>query len=158
MIALVDKLVRGGRGGGRGAQWSNSGGQAIITSWERCSGELRLSAMWHVTWDTSHVTCDIGHMTCDTWHVTHDIWHMTCAIWHVTHDMWHMTCDMWHMSHDMWHVTGDMWHVTCDTWRELNILSKFQVPSSYGLGVKVSWRFGQNGSVRKSVNESQRWL
>ena len=41
----------------------------------------------------------------------------------------------------MWHVTCDTWHVTCDTWREVNILSKCWVSISYGLGVKVFWRY-----------------
>ena len=41
----------------------------------------------------------------------------------------------------MWHVTHDMWHVTCDMWREVNILKKFQGPSSYGLGVMMSWKY-----------------
>ena len=31
-----------------------------------------------------------------------------------------------------WHVT-----MTCDTWREMNILSKFQLPSSYAFEVKL---------------------
>ena len=30
-----------------------------------------------------------------------------------------------------------MWHVTYETYKEVNILPKFQVPSSYGFGVKV---------------------
>ena len=51
------------------------------------------------------------------------------------------TCDMWHLTHEMWHVTCDMWHGTPDRWWEVNILSKFQVPSSYGLGVKIFWRY-----------------
>ena len=41
--------------------------------------------------------------------------------------MWHMTCDTWHMA-------CDMWHMSCDTWWGVNILSKFQLSSSYGLG------------------------
>ena len=48
---------------------------------------------------------------------------------------------VWYLTCDRWQVTNDMWHVTCDMWREVNILSKFQVPSSYGLGVKVFWRY-----------------
>ena len=48
--------------------------------------------------------------------------------------MWHMTWDLWNVTCDMWHVTSDTWHVTYDIWREVNILSKCQVPSSYGLG------------------------
>ena len=39
----------------------------------------------------------------------------------------------------MWHVICDTWQLIHDTWSEVNILSKFQVSSSYGLGVKVFW-------------------
>ena len=46
----------------------------------------------------------------------------------VTHDSWH----------DMWNMTHDTWHITCDRVGEVNLLSKFQLPSSYGLGVKVN--------------------
>ena len=53
-------------------------------------------------------------MTCDTWHVTRDKWYVIC-------DLLHMTCDMWHVTRDMSHVVG------------VNILSKFQLPSSYCL-------------------------
>ena len=53
--------------------------------------------------------------------------------------------NMWHVTRDTWYVTCDTWHVTCDTWREVNILSKLQVPRSYGLEGKVSWRFGGKG-------------
>ena len=49
-----------------------------------------------------------------------------------------MTCDILNMTRDMWHVTCDMWHMA---WREVIILSKCQVPSSYGLGVKVSGKY-----------------
>ena len=42
--------------------------------------------------------------------------------WHLTPDTWHLTPDTWHMTHDMWHMVGG------------NILSKVQLPSSYGLG------------------------
>ena len=41
----------------------------------------------------------------------------------------------------MWHETRDMWHMTCDRWGEVKLLSKCQLPSSYGLGVKVFWRY-----------------
>ena len=34
-----------------------------------------------------------------------------------------------------------MWHVTHDTQEVVNIVSKMQVPSSYGLGVKVIGKF-----------------
>ena len=63
------------------------------------------------------------NVTCYTWHVTH-----------VTHDTRHITCDTWHM-------TCDVWHVTHDRWGEVNLLLKCQLPSSYGLGVKVFWRY-----------------
>ena len=32
---------------------------------------------------------------------------------------------------DMWHVTYNRWHVTRDMFGGVNILSKFQLPSSY---------------------------
>ena len=32
-------------------------------------------------------------------------------------------------------VTGDMGHITHDRWKEVNLLSKFQLPSFYALGV-----------------------
>ena len=57
---------------------------------------------------------------------------------HVTRDKWHVTCDKWHVTRDKWHV---------------NILSKFQVPSSSGLEMKVSWRFGGKGSLNEWLNE-----
>ena len=42
--------------------------------------------------------------------------------------------------------------MTSDTWREVKILSKFQVPSQYGLGVKVERIFGGKGRVNESMN------
>ena len=39
--------------------------------------------------------------------------------------MWHLTPDTWHLTLDMWHLEG------------VNILSEFQLPSSYGLGVMM---------------------
>ena len=45
--------------------------------------------------------------------------------------------DMSQVTRDMWHVTRDMWHMACDRWGDVNLLSKSQLPSSYGLGVKV---------------------
>ena len=42
---------------------------------------------------------------------------------------------------DTWHMTSDTWHVTCDECWGLNILSKFQLPSSYGLGETEFWRY-----------------
>ena len=50
-------------------------------------------------------------------------------------------------------MTRDTWHVTSDKRWGVNILSKFQLPSSCGLAVKVFWRFGGNGSLIESVNQ-----
>ena len=36
----------------------------------------------------------------------------------------------------MWHVIGDTWNMKPDMREEVNILSKFQLPSSYSLGVR----------------------
>ena len=55
--------------------------------------------------------------------------------------------DMWHVTRDMWHVTRDMSHVTCDTFGWVNILSKFQLPSSYRLWFMILWRSGGKGWI-----------
>ena len=52
----------------------------------------------------------------------------------------------------MWHVTRDKWHVTHDRCGEVKLLSKFQLPSSYGLGVKVFWRYFHKGWVRENCS------
>ena len=46
-------------------------------------------------------------------------------------------------------MTRDMRHVT---WWEVNILSKFQLCSSYGLGVMMFCRFGGKGQVTELIN------
>ena len=43
-----------------------------------------------------------------------------------------ITFDKWHVTRDIWHLTRDMQHVTCDMLWGVNILSKFQLPSSSG--------------------------
>ena len=73
------------------------------------------------------------------WHVTRDMWHVTRDTWHVTRDTWNVT---WHVTHDMWHVWG------------VNILSKFQLPSSYGLWFIILWRYGGKGLLAELINES----
>ena len=85
------------------------------------------------------------HMTCKTWHVTCDMWHVTWNTWHLTRGIWHKSCDMWHMTYDTWHMTHDMWHMTCGMLWGVNILSKFQLPSSYCLWFMIFWRFGGKG-------------
>ena len=47
----------------------------------------------------------------------------------------------WLMTRDMWHVTHDTWFVTHDTQGMVNTVSKFQVPSSNGLGVMMVWKY-----------------
>ena len=69
-----------------------------------------------------------------------DMWHMTYNTWHMTYDMWHVTCDVWNVTCDMWHVTCDTWNMTCDMLWRVNILSKFQLPSSYCFGFMILWR------------------
>ena len=44
-----------------------------------------------------------------------------------------VTPDMLHLTPDTWHVIGDIWHVSFDTQGMVNIVSRFQVPSSNGL-------------------------
>ena len=62
-------------------------------------------------------------------------------------EMWHVTRDMWHVTRDTWHVTRDTWHVTRDTFWGVNILSKFQLPSSYRLWFMILWRSGGKGWI-----------
>ena len=50
----------------------------------------------------------------------------------------------------MQHLTGDTWHVV--GWG-VNILSKCQLSSSYGLGVMMFWKFGGKGSLTDWLNE-----
>ena len=65
-----------------------------------------------------------------------------------------MTCDMWHVIRDKWHVTHDIWHMTHGTFGGVNILSKFQLPSSYRLWFMILWRSGGKGSVAEWINQS----
>ena len=51
------------------------------------------------------------------------------------------------------YVTHDMWQVRPDTWRGVNILSKFQLSSSYGLGVMMFWRLGGKGLPTQWMSE-----
>ena len=58
-----------------------------------------------------------------------------------------------HVTHDMWDMTHDTWHVTCDMFGEVNIPSKFQLPSSYCLWFMIIWRSGGKGSLNELINE-----
>ena len=60
---------------------------------------------------------------------------------------------MLHVTHYTWHMTHDTWHVTCDTRCGVNILSKFQFPSSNSLWLMKCWRFGGKGSANEWMNE-----
>ena len=67
-------------------------------------------------------------------------------------DIWQVTGDMWQVTRDMWHVTHDTWHMTCDMFRGVNILSKFQLPSSYRLWFMIIWRSGGKGWLTELLN------
>ena len=54
---------------------------------------------------------------------------------------------------DTWHVTQDTWHVTHDGWREVNLISKIQLPRSYSLGLKMFWRYFHNDLINELVND-----
>ena len=58
------------------------------------------------------------------------------------------------MTRVMWHVTCDTWHVTCDLQHVVgvNILSKFQLPSSYSLGKTVFWKWVGKGWLTRWIN------
>ena len=72
---------------------------------------------------------------------------MTCDTWHVTRDKWHVT-------RDTWHITHDTWHVTCDTFGGgVNVLSKFQLPSSYYLWFMILRRSGGKGWLTCWIND-----
>ena len=58
----------------------------------------------------------------------------------------------WHVTRDMSHVTRDTWHMTCDMFWGVNILSKAQPPSSYGLWVMILWRSGGKGWLNELMN------
>ena len=50
-------------------------------------------------------------------------------------------------------MTRDMRHMTCDTFGGENILSKFQLPSSYRLWFMILWRSGGKGWLTELMNE-----
>ena len=62
--------------------------------------------------------------------------------------------DPWHVTHDTRQVTPDMWHVTHDRWGEVYLVSKCQLLTSYGLGVKVFWTYFRKGWLALSLNQS----
>ena len=124
--------------------------------------------IWQVTYDNWHLTSNILLLTSDIWHLASDIWHLSSHIsyltfdmWYMTYNMWNMICDMWHVNFDMWHVTrytwhmtSDMWHMTCDTCWGVNILSKFQLSSSNGLGVMLLWIYFNKPSLTLMNHEA----
>ena len=67
-------------------------------------------------------------------------------------DIWQVTGDTWQVTRDRWQVTRDMWHVTPDTWCGVNILSKFHLSSSNGLGLMMFWRFWGKVSLNQQIN------
>ena len=59
-----------------------------------------------------------------------------------------------HFTRGTWHKTCDTWHVTSDTWWGVNILSKCQLPKSYGFRESVFWRYFNRGWLTSWVYES----
>ena len=76
-----------------------------------------------------------------------------CNFYFLTCDMWQVTCDRWQVTGDTWHVIRDIWHVTRDMFGGVNILSKFQLPSSYRLWFMILWRSGGKGWITELINE-----
>ena len=64
-----------------------------------------------------------------------------------------VTRDIWQVKPDTWQMTHDTLHVTHDRWGEVNLLSTLQLPSSYGLEVKVFWRFGGKSWLTYLINQ-----
>ena len=62
--------------------------------------------------------------------------------------MWQVTRDRWHMTGDSWYMTRDMWHMT-----HVNILSKFQLSRSNGLGFMKLWISGGKGWLTQIIND-----
>ena len=60
----------------------------------------------------------------------------------------------WHMTCDMWHVTCYMWHMTYEMWWGVNILSKFQLPSSNDLWFMIFLIFGGKESLSQLIIKS----
>ena len=66
--------------------------------------------------------------------------------------MWHLTCDTLELKPNTWHLTYDLWHIVVVGGGGVSILSKFQLPSSFGLSVVMFWRFGGERSVNQSMH------
>ena len=88
------------------------------------------------------MTCDTGHVTCDTWHVTHDRWEEQHIEYMQPKPYFYlqyrstlkinMTIMVKHQPNQR--IRNDV--TKPRACRELNLLSKFQLPSSYCLGVR----------------------
>ena len=61
---------------------------------------------------------------------------------------WHMTRDTWHLTPETLHVTPDLWHLV-----GVNILSKFQLPSSFGSCVMIFWMFDEKGWLTDWISD-----
>ena len=53
----------------------------------------------------------------------------------------------------MWDVTHNKWHMTGDMWRGVNLLSKFQLTSSYGLEITMYWIYFHKSSLNVLIND-----
>ena len=76
--------------------------------------------------------CDMRHVTLLGW------WTLAQYVRSLALKVWKLWC---HVTRNMWHVTSGIWHMTYDTHGMLNIVTKFQFPSSNGLKDCFVWRF-----------------
>ena len=63
------------------------------------------------------------------------------------------TSDWWQLKLPLVRLFGDRWHLTCEILWGVNILSKFQPPSSSDLWFMIFWRLGGKGWLTDSLNE-----
>ena len=126
-------------------------------------GVVQLQTSSRLPWWHSRADCSHKDGENKTWILSlffqHILSHIfICNIWHVKCDMWHKTHDIWpdtqHLTPHTRQLTPDIWHLTYDMWWWVNILSKVQPSSSYGLLVMMFWRFGGKGWLADWLNES----
>ena len=60
---------------------------------------------------------------------------------------------MWYLTRDTRHMTHDTWHMTHDMFGGVDILSKFQLPSSYCLWFMILWRSGGKGWLTDLISD-----
>ena len=99
--------------------------------------KMYLTTSMHLKWSKLDGVCTVDNRP--SIDKPHPFARRTKKMWQWVN--WHVTRDMWHVTHEMWHVVG------------VNILSKFQLPSSYYLWFLILWRFGWKEWLTQSVNQ-----